>query len=57
MHCVYLLTAVVCWIWSCCCHAKRTGSLDPYQAFLNVINLQLNADAFCKESFITGLFW
>jgi len=53
-HSAYLQTVVVCYDPVVAMETALVA-LDKYQA-LNVINPQLNADAFCDKSFITGLF-
>ena len=42
--------------WCGCCHRNRTVGTKPISSFSNAINPQLNADAFCEKSFITGVF-
>ena len=42
--------------WCNCCHQNRIAGIQPISTFSNAINQQLNVDAFCEKSFITGLF-
>ena len=42
--------------WCSCCHRNRAVGTQPISSFSNAINPQLNADAFCEKSFITGVF-
>ena len=44
-------------LWCCCYHGNCGGDTWPLSSFSNAINPQLNADACCEKTFVTGLFW